>query len=41
MLRYDPALVATFLLVLDLFGTVFALSGAMWAVKHRLDRATL
>ena len=38
MLRYDPALVATFLLVLDLCGTfVFALSGAMSGVKHRLD----
>jgi uncharacterized membrane protein YeiH len=36
--RYDPALVATFLLVLDLCGTfVFALSGAMSGVKHRLD----
>jgi uncharacterized membrane protein YeiH len=35
---YDPALVATFLLVLDLCGTfVFALSGAMSGVKHRLD----
>jgi hypothetical protein len=38
MTRYDPALVATFLLVLDLCGTfVFALSGAMSGVKHRLD----
>jgi uncharacterized membrane protein YeiH len=38
MARYDPALVATFLLVLDLCGTfVFALSGAMAAVKHRFD----
>jgi len=38
MSRYDPALVATFLLVLDLCGTfVFALSGAMSGVKHRLD----
>jgi uncharacterized membrane protein YeiH len=38
MPRYDPALVATFLLVLDLCGTfVFALSGAMSGVKHRLD----
>jgi uncharacterized membrane protein YeiH len=36
--RYDPALVATLLLVLDLCGTfVFALSGAMSGVKHRLD----
>jgi len=38
MSRYDPALVATFLLVLDLCGTfVFALSGAMSGVKHQLD----
>lgn len=38
MSRYDPALVATFLLGLDLCGTfVFALSGAMSGVKHRLD----
>ena len=38
MSQYDPALVATFLLVLDLCGTfVFALSGAMAGVKHRLD----
>ena len=38
MSRYDPELVATFLLVLDLCGTfVFALSGAMSGVKHRLD----
>jgi uncharacterized membrane protein YeiH len=38
MSRYDPALVATFLLALDLCGTfVFALSGAMSGVKHRLD----
>jgi uncharacterized membrane protein YeiH len=38
MLRYDPALVATVLLVLDLCGTfVFALSGAMSGIKHRLD----
>jgi len=35
---YDPALVATFLLVLDLCGTfVFAVSGAMSGVKRRLD----
>lgn len=38
MSRYDPTVVATFLLVLDLCGTfVFALSGAMSGVKHRLD----
>lgn len=38
MSRYDPALIATFLQVLDLCGTfVFALSGAMSGVKHRLD----
>lgn len=37
-MRYDPALVATFLLGLDLCGAfVFALNGAMSAVKHRLD----
>jgi uncharacterized membrane protein YeiH len=37
-LRYDPALLAGFLLVLDLVGTfVFALSGAMSGIKHRLD----
>lgn len=38
MHRYDPALISTVLLVLDLCGTfVFALSGAMSGVKHRLD----
>jgi uncharacterized membrane protein YeiH len=38
MSQYDPALVATFLMVLDLCGTfVFALSGAMAGVKRRLD----
>src|SRR6185295_511099 len=37
-LRYDPALIAGFLVVLDLVGTfVFALSGAMSGVRHRLD----
>jgi uncharacterized membrane protein YeiH len=37
-LRYDPALIAGFLVVLDLAGTfVFALSGAMTGVRHRLD----
>jgi uncharacterized membrane protein YeiH len=37
-LRYDPALIATFLVVLDLAGTfVFALSGAMAGIKHQLD----
>jgi uncharacterized membrane protein YeiH len=37
-LRYDPALIAGLLVVLDLAGTfVFALSGAMAGVKHRLD----
>jgi uncharacterized membrane protein YeiH len=37
-LRYDPALIASFLVVLDLVGTfVFALSGAMSGVRHRLD----
>jgi uncharacterized membrane protein YeiH len=37
-LRYDPALIAGFLVVLDLTGTfVFALSGAMIGVRHRLD----
>jgi uncharacterized membrane protein YeiH len=37
-LRYDPALIATALVVLDLAGTfVFALSGAVAAYKHRLD----
>jgi uncharacterized membrane protein YeiH len=37
-LRYDPVLIAGFLVVLDLAGTfVFALSGAMSGVRHRLD----
>ena len=37
-LRYDPALIAGSLTALDLAGTfVFALSGAMSAIKHRLD----
>ena len=37
-LRYDPALIAGWLVVLDLAGTfVFALSGAMAGIKHRLD----
>ena len=37
-LRYDPALFAGLLVVLDLAGTfVFALSGAMSGIKHRLD----
>jgi uncharacterized membrane protein YeiH len=37
-LRYDPALIGTFLVVLDLAGTfVFALSGAMSGIKHRVD----
>jgi uncharacterized membrane protein YeiH len=37
-LRYDPALVAGVLVVLDLAGTfVFALSGALAGIKHRLD----
>jgi uncharacterized membrane protein YeiH len=37
-LRYDPALIAGFLVYLDLAGTfVFALSGAMTGVRHRLD----
>jgi uncharacterized membrane protein YeiH len=37
-LRYDPVLIAGFLVVLDLVGTfVFALSGAMAGVRHRLD----
>ena len=37
-LRYDPALIAVLLVVLDLAGTfVFALSGAMAGIKHRLD----
>ncbi len=37
-LRYDPALIAASLVVLDLVGTfVFALSGAMAGVKHKLD----
>jgi uncharacterized membrane protein YeiH len=36
--RYDPAVLARFLVVLDLAGTfVFALSGAMTGVRHRLD----
>src|SRR4029079_5952392 len=36
--RYDPAVIASFLLVLDLAGTfVFALSGAMAGVRHQLD----
>ena len=35
---YDPALIASLLVVLDLVRTfVFALSGAMSGVKHRLD----
>jgi hypothetical protein len=35
-LRYDPALIAGFLLVLNLAGTfVFALSGAMAGAQHR------
>lgn len=37
-LRYDPALMAGFLVVLDLAGTfVFAISGAMSGVRNRLD----
>lgn len=37
-LRYDPALIAASLVILDLAGTfVFALSGAMTGVRHRLD----
>jgi len=37
-LHYDPAVIARFLLVLDLAGTfVFALSGAMAGVRHQLD----
>jgi uncharacterized membrane protein YeiH len=37
-LHYNPALFATFLVILDLAGTfVFALSGAMSGVQHRLD----
>ncbi len=37
-LRYDPVLIAGFLVVLDLAGTfVFALSGGMSGVRHRLD----
>jgi uncharacterized membrane protein YeiH len=37
-LRYDPLLIAGLLVVLDLVGTfVFALSGAMSGVRHRLD----
>jgi uncharacterized membrane protein YeiH len=37
-LRYDPVLFAGFLVALDLVGTfVFALSGAMSGVRHRLD----
>ena len=37
-LRYDPALIAGWLVVLDLAGTfVCALSGAMAGIKHRLD----
>ena len=37
-LRYDPALIAAVLLLLDLAGTfVFALSGAMTGVRNRLD----
>jgi uncharacterized membrane protein YeiH len=37
-LPYDPALIAGSLLVLDLAGTfVFALSGAVAGVKHRVD----
>src|SRR6476661_790220 len=37
-LHYDPAVIARFLVVLDLAGTfVFALSGAMAGIKHRLD----
>ena len=36
--RYDPVLIGTFLVVLDLAGTfVFAFSGAMSGIKHRLD----
>ena len=36
--RYDPALLATFLVGLDLAGTfILALSGAMAAIKHGLD----
>jgi uncharacterized membrane protein YeiH len=36
--RYDPAVLAGFLVVLDLAGTfVFALSGAMAGVRHQLD----
>ena len=37
-LRYDPALFAGVLIVLDLAGSfVFALSGALAGIKHRLD----
>ena len=37
-LHYNPAVFATFLVILDLAGTfVFALSGAMSGVHHRVD----
>jgi uncharacterized membrane protein YeiH len=37
-LRYDPALLAASLVILDLIGTfVFALSGAALAIRHRFD----
>ena len=37
-LRYDPAPMTTALVVLDLAGTfIFALSGGMAGIKHRLD----
>ena len=36
--RYDPALITSSLIFLDLVGTfVFALSGAMAGIRHRLD----
>jgi hypothetical protein len=38
MLPHEQVLISTFLVVFDLVGTfVFALSGAMAGVKHRLD----
>src|SRR5215212_8830930 len=38
MLPHEQVLISTFLVAFDLFGTfVFALSGAMAGVKHRLD----
>ena len=38
LVHYDPAMLATFLVALDLAGTfIFALSGGMAGIKHRLD----